>query len=113
MGKDIRKEGRKMKSMMIVKVDFVPKEKLYPAFGMCYSDGNIEVRDDLPKIVKLFVLYHEFYHAGDRAKNWIWREIKANCYAFLKCPLGGILTLILSLHPDRLKYYWSRLKKGE
>jgi hypothetical protein len=113
MGEDNREEGGTMRPKIMARIRLVPKEKLYPAFGMSYSSGRIEIRNDLPKNVRLFVQYHELYHLRDKATNWLWREIKANCYAFLKCPLGGILTVILSLHPDRLKYYWSRFKKGE
>lgn len=48
-----------------VTVRFVSKEHLGSAFGCCYGDGLIEVRDDLPPRVREFVKAHELYHQGD------------------------------------------------
>ena len=93
-------------------ITYVNKEKLYPSFGVCYADGRIEVRNDLPNIVIKFVVQHEIYHRTDKAKNWIWREIKANVYAFTQHPIGGLYTVFLSLSPSRLKFYYDRWKKN-
>ena len=91
-------------------ITYVPKEKLFPAFGMCYGDGRIEIREDLPVIVRPFIEAHETYHSTDRATFWLWREMKANIYAGIRHPIGLVATAAMSLSPDRLKYYFSRFK---
>lgn len=96
----------------MMKVKYVSKEKLYPAFGEVVKNVAL-IRKDLPKPVKEFVKIHEFYHLKDKAKNWIIREIKANIYAGIRRPIGFIITLIMSLHPSRLKLYYQRFKQGE
>jgi len=94
------------------KVKFVSKKKLYPAFGEV-KNNIAYVRNDLPKIVKEFVKEHELYHLKDKSQNWVWREVKANLYAFFKHPLGFIICTIMSLSPARLKFYFERFKTGE
>jgi hypothetical protein len=97
-----------------MQINYVSKETLYPKFGFCSSDGQtIQIREDLPGIVGDFVLMHEMYHSTDKSTNWLWREIKANCYAFIKNPIGGIITVFMSLSPYRLKYYFMRFKNGQ
>ena len=93
-----------------MKIIYVPKEALFPSFGMSYNDGHIEIREDLPERIKQFLVYHETYHTTDKAKNWIWREIKANTYGAIKCPLGFLITLVYSLQPYRIWYYIQRIK---
>jgi len=95
-------------------IKYVKKESIYPAFGKAYMKAQIAtVRDDLPTIVKKFVLEHELYHLRDSAKWWVWREIKANLYGAWKHPFGFIYCCLLSLSWDRLRFYHSRFKKGE
>ena len=94
-----------------MEIKYVPKKEIYPAFGFCDSTG-IKVRDDLPGIVKEFVLEHETYHYKDiKHDAWYFRELRANSYAAYKHPLGFVATLIMSLAPYRLAYYWQRIKK--
>lgn len=94
-------------------IKYVSKQKLYPAFGESDIKKQIAyVRKDLPKIVKKFVTIHELYHLRDSSKNWIWAEIKANFYAGIRQPLGFIITIIMSLHPSRIKLYINRFKEG-
>lgn len=91
-------------------IECVSKEEIYPAFGVCYKDGTIKIREDLPQRVKDFVLIHEIYHSTDKSTYWLWREIKANSYAAIKHPIGFIITMVMSLAPYRLKFYWTRFK---
>ena len=93
---------------------YVNKEAIYPRFGYADPETNtVSIRNDLPGSVRKFVTAHEVYHLEDKAKWWIWREIKANAYAGWKNPLGLILCMLMSLAPYRLKYYWDRVIKGE
>lgn len=90
---------------------YVEKEEIYPRFGYSeVSTQTVWVRKDLPSAVLRFVLEHEIYHLSDKAKWWVWREIKANCFAATKETWGFILTCFLSLQPYRLKYYWDRIR---
>jgi len=91
-------------------ITYVKKEEIYPSFGLCYKDGTIKIREDLPQIVKDFLLVHETYHSTDKATNWIWREIKANGAGLWKHPIGFTATLLMSLSPYRLKYYFQRFR---
>jgi hypothetical protein len=96
----------------MVKVIFVPKSKLYPAFGESDVKKQIAyVRNDLPKSVKNFVEIHEKYHLKDKSKNWIIREIKANLYAGVRRPWGFVVTIFKSLAPERLGLYKKRFKE--
>lgn len=94
-----------------MEVIYVPKEELYPAFGLC-TKTQIKIREDLPSLVKGFVWEHEQYHSTDKETNWIMREIKANLYAFVAEPIGGVMAIFMSLAPYRLKMYWNRFKEG-
>jgi hypothetical protein len=67
------------------------------------------VTDDLPGFVKEFVTAHELYHLGDKAKWWVWREIKANIAAGCKHPMGFVICALMSMAPYRLWYYWNRI----
>jgi len=49
---------------------------------------TVWVNRDLPDAAAMFVLDHELYHIRDTAKNWIWREIKANVYSGFLHPVG-------------------------
>jgi len=91
-------------------IKYVSKNKLYPKFGEAVKN-SVFIRNDLPSPVKKFVKEHELYHLEDNAKNWIWREIKANTSATIKHPLGFIITLVMSLQPYRLKFYIKKLKE--
>jgi hypothetical protein len=88
---------------------YVKKEDLHPAFGIA-KNGNAYVREDLPEVVKKFVAIHEQYHLQDKSTNWFWREVKANCYAGVRKPIGLMYTLYLSLSSERLKMYIQRFK---
>ena len=107
----------------MTELKYVAKNKLYPAFG--YADIKNQkayVREDLPKLVKVFVAEHELYHLKDKPQIpenlWkrrfagFWAELKANLYAGIRHPLGFLITIILSLQPYRIKLYLDRFKKG-
>ncbi len=94
-------------------VRLVPKDHIAPAFG--YSSGSTAiVREDLPPRVLNFVREHELYHCRDTATwgGWIGREIRANVVPGLKDPIGLLATIRASLSPERLKFYWDRIRKG-
>ncbi|MDA3837172.1 MAG: hypothetical protein PF542_06135 [Nanoarchaeota archaeon] len=98
----------------MIEIKYVKKEKLFPAFGLAdEKKQTVYIRKDLPKKVKDFVLNHELYHLKDfkrlKKKNKkykiIWGEIKANLLTSITHPIGFLYTVILSLHPIRLKLY--------
>jgi len=97
---------------MKTNIEYVKKEKLFPAFGLA-KNNMAYVREDLPKSVQAFILQHELYHLEDKAKNWIWREIKANLYGAFMPFIGFIYCCVLSLSRDRLRHYYERFKKGK
>ncbi len=94
-----------------MKVDYVPKEKLFPYFGTKYkNEDRIEIREDLPEIVQQFVLYHEYYHLSHNHWSILYEEIRANLYGFGKTPLGFFYCLWLTIIDiERLKDYFNRL----
>lgn len=98
----------------MVKIKYVTKKALFPAFGLAnFETKTVYIRKDLPKLAREFVLQHELYHIKDydsltkRKEGYsVFKgEIKANFFPFLKDPMGGIITLILSLNPKRIKFY--------
>jgi len=93
-----------------MKIDYVPKEKLFPYFGTKYkNEDRIEVRDDLPEAVQYFVLNHEIFHLSHDFKSLLWEEIRANIHGFLKTPLGFFHCLFLTATDiERLKDYFNR-----
>jgi hypothetical protein len=95
-----------------MQVSYVNRAKIDPAFGMCYPDGRIEIREDLPQVVKNFLVIHEMYHLTDIEIVWWKRELKANWAGFSNHPAGGIVALIMSLSPYRLKFYFQRWRNG-
>jgi len=91
----------------------VSKEDLYPAFGRANSkERTIHVRIDLPLSVYNFVVEHEVYHLEDKAKFWLWREIKANLHGAYEHPIGFLRCVWLSLVPNRILFYIKRFKEG-
>jgi len=108
--------------MKNIKVTYVSKLELYPAFGDASEiPPRIRIRKDLPDAVKKFILAHENYHIKDwrkltkegRKYNWIWGEIKANIYGTMKHPFGALLCGMMGLYPYRLKFYFKRFKQGK
>jgi hypothetical protein len=94
----------------MVEVFYCSKELLYPKYGCAVpSKQVVYVRDDLPGFVKEFVTAHELYHLRDKAKCWVWREIKANTAGALRHPMGFVICALMSLAPYRLWYYWKRI----
>ena len=96
-------------------VYLVSRADLYPYFGYANPElSTVWVRSDLPRAVHAFVLAHELYHLQDKAKNVLWREIKANIAGLCKHPLGGIWCLWMTItDPARWRLYLSRFRKGE
>ena len=94
-------------------INYVPKEEIYPSFGLCYKDGTIKIREDLSQIAKNFIVVHETYHVTDKETIWWKRELKANWVGLVSHPFGFFIILFMSLAPYRLKYYWERFKKKE
>jgi len=98
-----------------MKIYYVDKQKLYPAFGRAFWNTNIIwIRNDLSDRVKRFVLEHEKRHLKDgKMRFWWWGEIRANLYGGYKEPLGFIVTIMLSLSPYRLMFYCKRFIGGK
>lgn len=93
-----------------MKILYVSKSEIYPSFGLCYADGTIKIREDLPQCVKDFLVAHEIYHTTDKETIWWKRELKAN-WAGMKANMGGfIIAMFMSLSLYRLKYYYQRFK---
>ena len=94
-----------------MKVQFVDKWRLFPAFGKAdpYTQ-TAYVRNDLPKSVQSFVAAHELYHLSDTAKWWVWREIQATLCIDWKHWKGLLLCAFMSMRVARLKFYATRLR---
>ena len=61
----------------MAEVIYCSKEQLYPKYGYALPFQRVVlVRADLPEFVQEFVIAHEFYHLRDKAKWWVWREIR-------------------------------------
>lgn len=113
LGNKVLEDGVAVINGKEVKINFVPKASLYPAFGIAYRD-EVRVREDLSPRIKRFVLAHELYHAGDYASwgGWVGKEIRANLVPALSDPLGFVSTSFASLSPSRLLFYAERFVKG-
>ncbi len=105
-----------------MKVKYVSKKKLYPAFGIALHKGErIYIRKDLPKLIQKYLYWHESFHIIDykrlkRKKQIIfWADTKASVYGFVKQPIGAIMTLFLSLKNILLgkSGYFNHKKKGD
>ncbi len=108
--------------MKKLKINYVPKTKIYPAFGEAWEKTQtINIRKDLPKAVQKFLIEHEKFHLKDWAHlnknkkeyNWIIGELKAGFYGAIKHPFGFLICFLMSLSPSRLKFYWKRFKEGK
>lgn len=103
-----------MVNIMGTLIQYVAKKELFPAFGKANKVLDIVyIRSDLPKIVQEFVKDHELYHIQDDSKWWVEAEIKANFNAALKHPIGFIVCVLMSMAPDRIKFYWNRFRTGD
>ena len=95
-------------------VIYVPKIKIYPAFGNSY-ENVATVREDLPPRIRNFVEAHELYHCIDTATwgGWIGREVRANFFPGLKDPIGLFATIFATIfNLDRIRLYIRRTKEG-
>ena len=95
------------------KISYVDKNEIYPLFGRAnWLTGDIEIQKGLPKLVDEFVLEHEKYHIRDgKFSSIIGREIRANGYAAVRHPIGFLMTVAMSLTPDRIEYYKNLVKQ--
>lgn len=98
-----------------MKIKFVDKHCIEPKFGRTVKALGIAlVREDLPGPVKKFVATHELYHLekDHKAKWWVWREIRANAYALVRHPLGGVLCFFMTLFDwERWSFYICKFKE--
>lgn len=102
---------------------YVPKSDIYPSFGLwrrtSSGDTVILIRDDLPIAIKEFLLDHELFHDQDKDRgdfdcdSWIENELEANWESAFKHPWGAFLTILYSLNPYRIIYYFKRAKEGK
>ena len=88
------------------------RDDIHPRFGRCiYDKREMWINCNISDSAQKFIWYHEMYHTGDKAKNELWREIKANVYAGYKRPKGFVIVLFMTLFSlSRLKMYISKLK---
>jgi len=99
---------------MEVKTKYVTKKEIYPLFSN--SDVKkkiIFIRKDLSKISKEFLEVYELNYMKSKYKHWFCKLITSGIKSFFKKPLGAIWTLILSLHPYRIKFYIQKVIKGD
>ena len=104
--------------MKQIKIRYVQKKELFPAFGYATENTQtVRIRKDLPKPFQKFVLAHELYHLKDWANqekkgedhHWLWEEIKANFYATLRHPIGALVGVGWRLRPSRIKFEIKRV----
>ena len=97
-----------------MKINFVPKEAIWPLFGKYHYDTElIEIRNDLPRFVKAYVLVHEFLHEDDRRDNegLIHRESESHFGSVFYVFIGSLWVMVASLSKARLKLIWERLRR--
>lgn len=94
-------------------IHYLERSSLAPRFGCAILPLTVCVRNDLPDEVKSFVLFHEVYHLRDKAKWWIWREVKANIYGAYHCPTGFLKAVKMSMTKERIAFYIKRFKEGK
>ena len=108
--------------MRKTKISYVPKSRIYPAFGSAYeTPPRILIREDLPLCLRDFVLEHEKCHITDwqrlekegKEYNWIIGEMRAGFFGAIKHPFGFLLSVIMSFSPSRLKFYFKRFREGK
>ena len=89
------------------RISYVNKDEIYPLFGTAnYLTGDVKIQSGLPRLVSDFVLEHEKYHIRDgKFSSVIGREVRANGYAAVRHPVGSLMTVAMSLIPDRVSYY--------
>ena len=86
----------------------VPKEKLYPAFGMAdLETKTVYIREDMVDSIAFdFLLCHEKYHITSMIIPRLWAEITANFHAGIRHPIGFFVILWKSIFSlDRWKLY--------
>jgi hypothetical protein len=95
----------------ITKAQMLERRK-YPYFGVTdYATKEIFIRKDLPKCVQASVLAHEREHLRVGHKGSFWKNEPCAWWAGFKGqPIGFFLGILLSLTPERLRLYWSRLR---
>ena len=104
----------KSPDLIMSEVIYQTRENLYPRFGLALlGKGQVYVRKDLPECVKRFVISHELYHLRDKAQWPIWMEVKATIHAAMRHPTGFVACVSMSLAPNRLRYYWQRIRGRE
>lgn len=86
----------------------VNKERIEPAFGLCFPDDCIIlIRNDIPSLGQKFIVLHEVYHFN--GKTGFFHEINASFGAMIKQPIGAFIIMYYSVSPDRLKFYLYRM----
>ena len=102
-------KGRDEKGIV---VEYVPKEKLYPAFGRCFrTTRTIWIRSDLPFPAQRFLYWHEMHHLTDTPEEGFFKvEWKANLSGIRHELWGAIVVIWLSVSSwDRWKLYIARI----
>lgn len=97
----------------MITIDLVSKEKLFPLFGYCHSDGRIEIREDLSKFEICSLLVHEFGHLDDKndREGFYQKELESISISMFYPIIGTIIIAFRSLSPARLKFYYKRWRE--
>ncbi|HSW39699.1 MAG TPA: hypothetical protein VLL97_09435 [Acidobacteriota bacterium] len=103
-------------------IEFCNKKDIYPRFAyferLPGGPYRIRIRVDLPGAMRRFLRIHEITHTKDHfaggytGDHWAENEWEANWAAARQHPWGACLTILWSLAPYRLAYYWYRFRTG-
>ncbi len=105
---------------MDITVKFVPKEKIYPAFGYMHYDSNfpdlpalMEIQEGLSRFEICSLLVHEFGHMDDLKdkEGFLHKELESISMSIFYPIIGTVIIAFKSLSPDRLRWWWKRWKE--
>lgn len=101
---------------MHIDIDFVPKDKIYPVFGYCdTANRRFVIQEGLSRFEQCSLLVHEFGHLDDLQdkEGFVHKEIESISLSMFYPIIGTIMIVFKSLTPDRLKWYWRRIREGK
>ena len=97
-----------------MQINYVKKEELFPAFGMCYPEIElILIREDLPKITRSFLIAHEKYHLTDKELNWFLERNESKYLCRYKASNRIFSNCVNEPFPRQIKVLLGKNKKGK
>ena len=81
-----------------------------------YCDTRImEIREDLNRFEICSLLVHEFGHLDDLEdkEGFVHKELESIAMSIFYPAIGTVMIAFKSLTPDRLKWYWQRIREGK